>query len=103
MAHAGTGVGGGDGGGTAGIAEEIQHVDLTAGGADGFDFGGKPIPVYGLFGEKPGVFKTGGMDLEGQCAVADCPVIGEQVVAYIPICRRRFRCGGRSRPSLPIS
>ncbi len=77
MGDAGAGLGGGAGGG-AGVAEEVEHADLAAGGAGAFDEGGGPLPVDRLLGEEAGVFKTGGLDAEGEAEafVADGPVVG---------------------------
>ena len=54
--QASAGFGRGASGGPS-VAEQIEYVDGAAGGAGGFDFGGKPLPVDGLLGEKPGVFE----------------------------------------------
>jgi hypothetical protein len=81
VAHARAGVGGGDGC-CAGIAEQVEHAHLAAGGARVPDLPGKPVPVHGLFGEEAGVLEARGVDLEGEVAVPHGPVLGELLAVF---------------------
>ena len=38
---------------------------------------GEPVPVYGLFGEKPGVFEAEGLQMKGKVPVFDAPLPGQ--------------------------
>ena len=60
--------------GAAGIGEQIQHLDGPSGLSDFF---GKPVPVNRLFREKPGMLKAKGLQLKGQGAVTDAPLLGQ--------------------------
>src|SRR5690606_10126482 len=74
----------GGAGGRAGVAEEVEHVDLAAGGAGGLDAGGAPFPVDGLLGEETGVLEAGGRDAEGQPErlIANGPVVGQGTLEF---------------------
>ena len=69
----------------AGVAEEVQHPDGAACGADLLCV---PRPVDGLFGEDAGMLEAGGADDEGQLilpfAAADLPLFG-QTAAVLPL------------------
>ena len=81
--------GGAGHGGSAAVAEQIQHADLSSGGARGTDFFRAPVPIHGLLGEEAGVFEVRGADAKGERAVADGPRFG-QGAAKFPTSAARF-------------
>ncbi|SBW07403.1 hypothetical protein KL86CLO1_12297 [uncultured Eubacteriales bacterium] len=71
MADLGSRGGAGHRGG-AGVGEEVEHPD---GPARTFDLARGKIPVGGLLGEKAGVLKIHGLDVEGQAPVPHRPAL----------------------------
>ena len=96
------GFGGGTRGGP-GVAEEIEDVDRAAGGAGGFDFGGKPLPVDGLLGKKPGVLERRRVNFKRQPEriVGELPMIGEGF-AVLPFAAALFAAVVEAVPVFPV-
>ena len=71
--------------GTAGVAEQVQHLYRAACGTDFF---GVPCPVDGLLREHAGVLEASGADDEGELilalAAADLPLFG-QTALVLPL------------------
>ena len=59
-------------GGAAGVGEEVQYFDGTSGAADLL---GEPVPVGGLLGKEAGVLEAERLQVEGQGAVTNLPLL----------------------------
>ena len=70
----------------AGVCEQVEHADGTAGMADHLI---DEIPVGGLLGEQSGVLEAHRLELERQIAVVDGPLLGQ--FADLPLAAARIR------------
>ena len=70
----------------AGVGEQVEHIDGTARAAD---HAVDEIPVGRLLGEQAGVLEAHGLELEGQLAVMDRPLLGQ--TADLPFAAARVR------------
>ena len=99
MAHGRTCLGAGHGG-AAGIGEQIQHADGTAGMADLLH---GEVPVGGLFGEQPRVLEVHGLDLEGQLLIADGPALRQFLLIPVAAAGRRAAVAGVGRAPTAVA
>ena len=96
MADLGPGLGAGHGGGP-GVAEEVQHADGPAGGAD---FLHGKVPVAGLLREQTRVLEVHGLDVEGQLSIAHLPVGGQ--AALVPAAAAGLAAAVAGVPVVPM-